>query len=171
MPPSPPISPAAGVAASGPTAHFGPPTTHHPRCPAYSPFAILPSSSLLLPLLLTLQVDVADVDAAKYDDAYFKSAEKKAAKQSEEGFFAEQTEKTPLPAEYVANQKAVDAALLGKLRCVRVCGRGWVVGRCWRQACAAAGLMAAVEGGSMKTNIGNGNCCGWCGSSCEGSVT
>ncbi|KAI3434789.1 hypothetical protein D9Q98_002847 [Chlorella vulgaris] len=61
------------------------------------------------------KVDVADVDAAKYDDAYFKSAEKKAAKQSEEGFFAEQTEKTPLPAEYVANQKAVDAALLGKL--------------------------------------------------------
>jgi hypothetical protein len=96
---------------------------------------------------------VADVDAAKYDDAYFKSAEKKAAKQSEEGFFAEQTEKTPLPAEYVANQKAVDAALLGKLRCVRVCGRGWVVGRCWRQSCAAAGLMAAVEGGSMKMKM------------------
>lgn len=34
----------------------------------------------------------------------------------QEGFFAEKTEKAPLPAEYVANQKAVDAALLGKLR-------------------------------------------------------
>jgi len=30
----------------------------------------------------------------------------------QEGFFAEKTEKAPLPAEYVANQKAVDAALL-----------------------------------------------------------
>lgn len=37
--------------------------------------------------------------------------------QSEEGFFQEKQEKAPLPAEYVANQKAVDAALLGKLRC------------------------------------------------------
>lgn len=40
-----------------------------------------------------------------------------AAPQSEEGFFQEKQEKAPLPAEYVANQKAVDAALLGKLRC------------------------------------------------------
>ena len=34
----------------------------------------------------------------------------------QEGFFAEKTEKAALPAEYVANQKAVDAALMGKLR-------------------------------------------------------
>ncbi|KAL4446812.1 hypothetical protein ABPG77_008056 [Micractinium sp. CCAP 211/92] len=61
------------------------------------------------------KVDVAGVDIAKFDDAYFKSAEKKAKKQSEEGFFQEKQEKAPLPAEYVANQKAVDAALLGKL--------------------------------------------------------
>jgi len=61
------------------------------------------------------KVDVAGVDTAKFDDAYFKSAEKKAKKQSEEGFFQEKQEKAPLPAEYVANQKAVDAALLGKL--------------------------------------------------------
>ena len=60
---------------------------------------------------------MAGVDIAKFDDSYFKSAEKKAAKQSEEGFFAEKAEKAALPAEYVANQKAVDAALLGKLRC------------------------------------------------------
>lgn len=58
------------------------------------------------------------MDTAKFDDAYFKSAEKKGRKQSEEGFFAEAAEKAPLPAEYVANQKAADAALLGKLRCV-----------------------------------------------------
>jgi hypothetical protein len=62
-------------------------------------------------------VDVAGVDTSKFDDAYFKSAEKKGKKQSEEGFFQEKAEKAPLPAEYVANQKAVDAALLGKLRC------------------------------------------------------
>ncbi|KAI7837103.1 hypothetical protein COHA_009052 [Chlorella ohadii] len=61
------------------------------------------------------KVDVSGVDISKFDDAYFKSAEKKQKKQSEEGFFAEKTEKAPLPAEYVANQKAVDAALLGKL--------------------------------------------------------
>jgi large subunit ribosomal protein L6e len=67
-------------------------------------------------------VDVAGVDIAKFDDSYFKSAEKKAAKQSEEGFFAEKAEKAALPAEYVANQKAVDAALLGKLRWVASLG-------------------------------------------------
>jgi large subunit ribosomal protein L6e len=61
------------------------------------------------------KVDVAGVDTSKFDDAYFKSAEKKGKKQSEEGFFQEKAEKAPLPAEYVANQKAVDAALLGKL--------------------------------------------------------
>jgi large subunit ribosomal protein L6e len=61
------------------------------------------------------KVDVSGVDVSKFDDAYFKSAEKKAKKQSEEGFFQEKAEKAALPAEYVANQKAVDAALLGKL--------------------------------------------------------
>lgn len=48
--------------------------------------------------------------------------------QSEEGFFQEKQEKAPLPAEYVANQKAVDAALLGKLRWALGGGAGW---GCW----------------------------------------
>lgn len=61
------------------------------------------------------KVDVAGVDTAKFGDAYFKSADKKSGKQSEEGFFAEKAEKAALPAEYVANQKAVDSALMGKL--------------------------------------------------------
>ena len=59
------------------------------------------------------------MDTAKFGDAYFKSADKKSGKQSEEGFFAEKAEKAALPAEYVANQKAVDSALMGKLRWVR----------------------------------------------------
>ena len=44
--------------------------------------------------------------------------------QTEEAFFQEKQEKAALPAEYVANQKAVDAALLGKLRWVVLWQRG-----------------------------------------------
>ncbi|KAG7673070.1 hypothetical protein Ndes2526B_g05363 [Nannochloris sp. 'desiccata'] len=62
------------------------------------------------------KVDVSKVDSAKFDDSYFRSAEKKQRKQrDEEGFFAQEEKKTALPAEYIANQKAVDAALLSGL--------------------------------------------------------
>ena len=61
-------------------------------------------------------VDVSKADTAKFDDAYFRAAEKKQrTKRSEEEFFAQEEKKKVLPAEYVANQKAVDAALLGGL--------------------------------------------------------
>ena len=49
--------------------------------------------------------------------------------QTEEAFFQEKQEKAALPAEYVANQKAVDAALLGKLRWVVLWQRGGGGGR------------------------------------------
>lgn len=61
-------------------------------------------------------LDVSGVDAAKFDDAYFRAAEKKQRTKRGEGeFFAEAEAKKALPAEYVANQKAVDAALTAKL--------------------------------------------------------
>jgi len=44
-----------------------------------------------------------------------KKAEKKAKKSGEKEFFAEPAAKAPLPAEYVENQKAVDAKLLAGL--------------------------------------------------------
>jgi ribosomal protein L14E/L6E/L27E len=67
------------------------------------------------------QVDVSKVDTSKYEDSYFKAAEKKvyASKRGEAAFFEDKAEKVALPAAYVANQKAVDAALLAGLRCVR----------------------------------------------------
>eukprot|EP00887_Chlorella_sp_A99_P003419 scaffold7.g3419.t1 len=62
------------------------------------------------------KVDVSKVDISKFDDAYFRSAEKKQKQKGEGEFFKQATqEKQPLPAEYVANQKAADAALLGGL--------------------------------------------------------
>jgi large subunit ribosomal protein L6e len=62
------------------------------------------------------KADVSKVDAAKFDDAYFRSAEKKAGKKGAAEFFAEEgAAKKALPAEYVANQKAVDAPLLAGL--------------------------------------------------------
>lgn len=63
------------------------------------------------------KVDVSKVDTSKYEDSYFKAAEKKvyASKRSEAAFFEDKAEKTALPAAYVANQKAVDAALLAGL--------------------------------------------------------
>jgi large subunit ribosomal protein L6e len=62
------------------------------------------------------KVDVSGVNLSKVDDAYFRSAEKKQrTKRSEEDFFAQETTKKELPAEYVANQKSADAAVLGKL--------------------------------------------------------
>jgi len=62
------------------------------------------------------KVDVSKVDISKFDDSYFRAAEKKQRKQrGEEDFFAQEEKKTELPAEYVANQKSVDAALLSAL--------------------------------------------------------
>jgi hypothetical protein len=65
----------------------------------------------------------------RFDDAYFKSAEKKQRKSGEKEFFADAEAKKALPAEYVENQKAVDAKLLAGLRWagLRVgVGCGWV---------------------------------------------
>lgn len=62
------------------------------------------------------KIDVSKVDSSKFDDSYFTAAEKKQrTKPSEEGFFEQEEKKTELPAEYVANQKAVDAGLLSAL--------------------------------------------------------
>lgn len=62
------------------------------------------------------KVDVSKVVVDTFDDAYFKSTERKERKaRGEEGFFEEEQKKKELPAEYVANQKAVDGAVLGGL--------------------------------------------------------
>jgi large subunit ribosomal protein L6e len=65
-------------------------------------------------------VDVAGVDVAKYDDAFFRKAEKAAAARPGRGgdvteADAARSAKAPLPAAYLAAQKAVDAALTAKL--------------------------------------------------------
>lgn len=60
------------------------------------------------------KVDLPEMDLAKFNDAYFKSAEKKQGKKSEEAFFDE-PEKKELAAEYIANQKTVDSAVLGAI--------------------------------------------------------
>ena len=53
------------------------------------------------------------VDTSKYDDSYFKAAEKKQRKtRGEDDFFTQEEKKRELPADYIANQKAVDAAVL-----------------------------------------------------------
>lgn len=51
----------------------------------------------------------------KFDDKYFKPLEAKKTKKGEEEFFETQAKKEPLAAAYVANQKALDAALLPAL--------------------------------------------------------
>lgn len=62
------------------------------------------------------KVDVSKVDISKFDDSYFKSAEKKQrTKKGEADFFEDKLEKKKLPADYIANQKTVDAAILGAL--------------------------------------------------------
>jgi large subunit ribosomal protein L6e len=62
------------------------------------------------------KVDVSKVDISKFDDSYFKSAEKKQrTKRGEADFFEDKLEKKQLPADYIANQKTVDAAILGAL--------------------------------------------------------
>lgn len=63
------------------------------------------------------KVDVSGVDTAAFTDAYFKSTEKKTRKSKGEAeFFEDKLEKAALPAEYIANQKAVDASILSGLR-------------------------------------------------------
>lgn len=58
------------------------------------------------------KVDVSKVDAKKFDDAYFKKpAKDRSNKKSEEEFFKVDTSKKELPASYIEDNKAVDAAL------------------------------------------------------------
>jgi len=62
------------------------------------------------------RVALPKLDLAKFTDSYFKAAEdKKGAKKGEKEFFAASAEKKVLAAAYIANQKALDAALLPAL--------------------------------------------------------
>lgn len=57
-------------------------------------------------------VDVSKVDVSKFDDSYFKGEKKQRTKRSEEAFFEDKLEKNTIPAERIADQKAVDSAIL-----------------------------------------------------------
>ena len=57
------------------------------------------------------KVDVSGVDVAKFNDAYFKKPAKDRSKKSEADFFAEEAAKKELPASYLEDNKALDAAL------------------------------------------------------------
>ena len=57
------------------------------------------------------KVDVGKVDSKKFDDAYFKKPAKDRSKKSEEDFFEGDVAKKELPASYIADNKALDAAL------------------------------------------------------------
>ena len=57
------------------------------------------------------KVDVAGVDTAKFNDAYFKKPAKDRSKKSEEDFFQGEEEKKELPASYIEDNKALDAKL------------------------------------------------------------
>jgi hypothetical protein len=61
------------------------------------------------------QVTLPKIDLSKFTDSYFKPAESKKEKKGEKTFFDEAPAKAALPADYVANQKALDAALLPAL--------------------------------------------------------
>lgn len=61
------------------------------------------------------KLDVSKVDVSKVTDAMFKPDKKKAGKKSEGDFFEKEEGKKELPAEFVAQQKAVDAAIIGGL--------------------------------------------------------
>ncbi|GBF91575.1 60S ribosomal protein L6 [Raphidocelis subcapitata] len=62
------------------------------------------------------KVALPKLDLSKFTDSYFKAAEdKKAKKKGEDEFFKAAPEKKALAADYVANQKALDAALLPAL--------------------------------------------------------
>lgn len=62
------------------------------------------------------KVSVEGVDVSKFDVAYFAKEESKKAKKSEADFFNEQQPKKEIKAERVADQKAVDAALLAEVK-------------------------------------------------------
>jgi large subunit ribosomal protein L6e len=64
------------------------------------------------------KIDVAGVDTKKFDDKYFKKPSKDRSKKSETDFFEEKTEKKELPASYVADNKALDAAIAPKVAAV-----------------------------------------------------
>uniref|UniRef100_A0A7R9VTG2 60S ribosomal protein L6 n=1 Tax=Chlamydomonas euryale TaxID=1486919 RepID=A0A7R9VTG2_9CHLO len=61
------------------------------------------------------KVSLPNVDITMFTDSYFKAAESKRAKKGEKDFFDEPKEKKALPAEYVANQKSLDAAIMPAL--------------------------------------------------------
>lgn len=62
------------------------------------------------------KVDLPALDLAKYTDSYFKSEEQKnKKKKGEDEFFKADTQKKELSAEYVQNQKDLDAAILPAL--------------------------------------------------------
>ena len=67
-------------------------------------------------MLLCPQVTLPKLDLTKYSDSYFKAAETKKGKKGEKEFFDSATaEKKVLAADYVANQKSLDAAILPAL--------------------------------------------------------
>ena len=63
------------------------------------------------------QVALPKLDLAKFSDSYFKAAEaKKPNKKGEKEFFdSDKAEKKALAADYVANQKALDGAIVPAL--------------------------------------------------------
>ena len=62
-------------------------------------------------IAISQKVDVAGVDTAKFNDAYFKKPAKVRSKKSEEDFFQGEEEKKELPASYIEDNKALDAKL------------------------------------------------------------
>lgn len=61
------------------------------------------------------KVSLPQLDLSKFTDSYFKAAETKKAKKGEKEFFDGEPQKKELAADYVANQKTLDAALLPAL--------------------------------------------------------
>jgi large subunit ribosomal protein L6e len=62
------------------------------------------------------KVQLPQLDLAKFTDSYFKAVEAKSSKKGEKEFFDQtQAKKKELAADYIANQKALDAALLPAL--------------------------------------------------------
>jgi large subunit ribosomal protein L6e len=64
------------------------------------------------------KLDVSAVKLDKISDATFQKpkATKKSGKKTEAEFFAQGEKKKALPAEFIAEQKAVDAAIMGKMK-------------------------------------------------------
>ena len=61
------------------------------------------------------QISLQGVDVSKFDDAYFAREKKQKAKKSEEDFFGNHLQKKKIDEHRVADQKAVDAALVKAL--------------------------------------------------------